>query len=384
MTSVINSIEIWDDLDCSDDIIRGIYSYGFQDPSEIQKKAIQPISTGKDIIVQAQSGSGKTGCFIIGALTRINSNLNTTQVVIISPTRELSIQTYNVFKQLGKYVDGLKLQLLIGGTSKDNDIRDITLNTPHVLISCAGRLTDMLNRNIIKADTIQILILDEADELLSYGFKDQIYDIFQYLPSDIQVALFSATIPSDLGALTDKFMRDPIKIFVKNTDLTLQGIKQYYVALDDDSQKNDIIKDIYQLINVSQSIIYCNSVNRVQRLYENMTESQFPVCQIHSGMDKQERTQNYDDFKNGKYRVLISSDVTSRGIDIQQVSTVINFDISRDVHTYLHRIGRSGRWGRKGIAINFVTKRDINNLSNIEKHYGITIEELPLNWNENY
>ena len=378
------SIEKWDDLECDDRILRGIYSYGFETPSSIQKLAIKPMSTGVDIIAQSQSGTGKTGCFIIGALTRLKFDKSTTQVLIISPTRELSIQTYNVFKNISSYIDSFNIQLLIGGTAKELDIKNLRENKPQVLIGCAGRITDMLNRRLIDTKTLKLMILDEADELLSHGFKEQIYDIFQFMPSDIQVALFSATMPNELEALTKKFMRNPIKILVKNNELTLEGIKQYYVGLETDNQKYDTLKDIYELISVSQSIIYCNTVKRVQFLYEQMLKDDFPVCQIHSGMDKQERIKNYEDYKLGKYRVLISSDVTARGIDIQQVSTVINYDITKDVHTYLHRIGRSGRWGRKGISINFVTMKDMNILIQIEKHYDTQIEELPLNWSENY
>ena len=378
------SIDNWDDLDCDDAILRGIYSYGFETPSSIQKQAIKPMSSGVDIIAQAQSGTGKTGCFIIGTLTRLICNEPTTQAIIISPTRELSIQTYNVFKNIGTYIENLKLHLLIGGTSKNLDIKNLKEEQPHVLIGCAGRIMDMLNRKLINTNTLKIMILDEADEMLSFGFKEQIYDIFQFMPSNIQVALFSATMPSELECLTQKFMRNPVKILVKTKELTLEGIKQYYVGLETDDQKYETLKDIYELISVSQSIIYCNTVKRVQYLFEQMVKDDFPVCQIHSGMDKQERTKNYEDFKLGKYRVLISSDVTARGIDIQQVSTVINYDITKDVHTYLHRIGRSGRWGRKGVSINFITKRDANILTQIEKHYDTQIEELPTNWNENY
>ena len=378
------SIETWDDLECDDKILRGIYSYGFETPSSIQKLAIKPLSSGVDIIAQAQSGTGKTGCFIIGALTRLIFNEKTTQVLIISPTRELSIQTYNVFKNIGTYVENLNIQLLIGGTAKEIDIKNLRDNNPHVLIGCAGRITDMLNRRLINTKTLKLMILDESDELLSHGFKEQIYDIFQFMPSNIQVALFSATMPQELEALTKKFMRNPIKILVKTNELTLEGIKQYYVGLETDDQKYETLKDIYELVSVSQSIIYCNTVKRVQYLYDQMKNDDFPVCQIHSGMDTQERTHNYNEFKLGKYRVLISSDVTARGIDIQQVSTVINYDITKDVHTYLHRIGRSGRWGRKGISINFITKRDANILKQIEKHYDTQIDELPMNWNDNY
>jgi translation initiation factor 4A len=229
----------------------------------------------------------------------------------------------------------------------------------------------------------KILIMDEADELLSFGFKDQVYNIFQHMPSTIQVALFSATIPEELNKLTDKFMRNPVKILVKNEQLTLEGIRQYYIALENDEVKYDTLKDIYGSLTLSQSIIYCNSVKRVSDLYSAMNNDNFPVCQIHSSMDKDERTKNYEDFKNGKHRVLISSNVTARGLDVQQVSTVINFDLPNCVHNYLHRIGRSGRWGRKGVGINFVTQRDMRQMKQIEQHYNTKINELVENWATN-
>jgi translation initiation factor 4A len=200
------------------------------------------------------------------------------------------------------------------------------------------------------------------------------------MPNNIQVALFSATMPPELNTLTKKFMRNPIEIFVKAEQLTLEGINQYYVALENDNQKYDTLKDIYGNISISQCIIYCNSIKRVGDLYEAMVSDEFPVCHIHSGMDKIERIKNYNDFKSGKFRVLISSNVTSRGIDIQQVSTVINFDLPKCVHTYLHRIGRSGRWGRKGVGINFVTQYDMRSLKDIEAYYGTQINELTENF----
>ena len=192
-----------------------------------------------------------------------------------------------------------------------------------------------------------MVILDEADEMLSSGFKEQVYSVFQHLSNDIQIALFSATMPIQLYSLTDKFMRDPVKIIVKTEQLTLEGIKQFYVNLEDDDQKFDTIKDLFSTFCLSQCIIYCNSVRRVNDLYDAMIADNYPVCQIHSNLDKSERLKNYQEFKSGNQRVLISSNVTARGIDIQQVSTVINFDIPKDINTYLHRIGRSGRWGRK-------------------------------------
>jgi len=375
----------WEDLkNIKLPLLRGIYSYGFENPSPIQKKAIIPMIEKRDIIAQAQSGTGKTGCFTIGVLQLIDVTKNVTQAMILSPTRELSIQTKDVLDALGSQFNGLRTHLLIGGTSTDEDSRILQeANPPHVVIGCSGRIYDMMNRKKLNSKNITILVIDEADEMLSDGFKDQVYNIFQFLPNTTQVALFSATMPPELNVLTKKFMRNPVEIYVKAEQLTLEGINQYYVALDNDNQKYDTLKDIYGNISISQSIIYCNSIKRVSDLFEAMMADGFPVCHIHSSMNKLERTKNYMDFKNGKCRVLISSNVTSRGIDIQQVSTVINFDIPRCVHTYLHRIGRSGRWGRKGVGINFVTQRDMRVLKDIEEYYGTRINELTENWANN-
>jgi superfamily II DNA/RNA helicase len=376
----VKTIENWEDLNCKLELLRGIYAYGFEKPSPIQKKAICPMFDGKDIIAQAQSGTGKTACFSIGTLQHIDTSCNKTQAMILSPTRELSLQTYKVVKAIGNQFKNLTIQLLVGGTSTDTDIENLRSNPPHIIIGCPGRVHDMLRRKKLLPEDLTLIVLDEADEMLSQGFKEQVYNIFQYLPNNVQVALFSATMPNEVDSLTSKFMRNPVKVLVKAELLTLEGIQQYYVALESDEQKYDTLKDLYGTISLSQSIIYCNSTKRVQDLYDAMIQDNFPVCQIHSQMEKDERLQSFNDFLNGTSRVLISSNVTARGIDIQQVSTVINFDVPKCVHTYLHRIGRSGRWGRKGMGINFVTRRDTRKLREIEQHYSTQINELPANF----
>jgi superfamily II DNA/RNA helicase len=378
--SVLKELTSWEDLDAKVPLLRGIYAYGFETPSPIQKKAILPIFNKRDIIAQAQSGTGKTACFTIGALQLIDVTKRTTQAILLSPTRELAIQTKLVVENIGNMFSELRTQLLIGGTSVDEDIHQLHSNTPHIVIGCPGRMHDMLKRRKLASRDLRFFVLDEADEMLSAGFKDQIYNIFQFMPSTIQVALFSATLPNELHQLTNKFMRDPVEILVKAEKLTLEGIKQYYVALENDDQKYDTLKDIYSSLAISQSIIYCNSNKRVNDLYQAMQVDNFPACQMHSAMDKVERNRSYEDFKSGKCRVLISSNVTARGIDVQQVSTVINFDLPNCIHTYLHRIGRSGRWGRKGVGINFVTPRDVGTLKEIETHYGTKINELTADW----
>jgi translation initiation factor 4A len=380
VTNDVNEINSWEDLNVKMPLLRGIYAAGFELPSPIQRKSILPIFKKRDVIAQGQSGTGKTACFVIGVLENIDITLKKTQAIILSPTRELSIQTKIVFDQIGHSFPELTTQLLIGGNIVREDMRLLDENTPHVVIGCPGRIHDMLTRNKLENKNIKMLVFDEADELLSDGFKNQVYNIFQFMPHNTQVVLFSATLPNEIYKLTEKFMRDPVKILVKSEQLTLEGIRQYYIGLENDDQKYETLKDIYSVLTVSQSIIYCNSVKRVEMLYQALSNEQFPVCQIHSNMDKEERIRNYEEFKSGKHRVLISSNVTARGIDIQQVSTVINFDVPTCVHTYLHRIGRSGRWGRKGVGINFVTKRDLRLLKDIEQFYHTQINELSENW----
>jgi translation initiation factor 4A len=369
-------INSWDDLDIDPAILRGIFAHGFEKPSSIQQKAIKPILEGKDVLAQAQSGTGKTAAFTIGALSRVNFSKNETQVLVLSPTKELTNQTASVMSSIGSMIEGFRIQTLFGGSIVEEGSSFLNKNTPHIICGCPGRVNDMMRRGKI-SKTIKLIILDEADELLSSGFKEQVYNIFQNLNSDIQIALFSATIPESIKPLINKIMRSPVKISVKKDKLTLDGISQFFVAVDDDRQKYATLKELYSFLTVSQCIIYCNSVKRVADLYEAMREDEFPVCCIHSNMDKNDREIAFNDFKRGSARVLISSNVTSRGIDIQQVSTVINFDLPKCVHNYLHRIGRSGRWGRKGVGINFITRRDVTKITEIESHYDCKIPELP-------
>jgi len=370
-------INNWEDLEIDTNLLRGIFAHGFEKPSPIQRKAIKPIIQKKDIIAQAQSGTGKTATFTIGALSHVNTEDDTTQILCLSPTRELSVQTATVMRGIGSMMKNLRVQVLVGGSSIDEDIGNLKQNVPHVIAGCPGRVYDMMRRNHIVSKNIKLVVLDEADEMLSSGFKEQVYNIFQYFNNNIQVALFSATLPDHIQGITSKFMRNPVKIQVRAEQLTLEGISQYYVAVEDDRQKYLTLKDLYSFMSVSQCIIYANSVKRVSALYDAMMEDGFPVCRIHSGMDKSDRDHAFSDFRSGTYRVLISSNVTARGIDIQQVSVVINFDIPKDVHTYLHRIGRSGRWGRKGVGINMITRRDMSKLKEIEQYYSTQIKEMP-------
>jgi len=379
----------WEDetLDLKPKLVRGIYSMGFEIPSSIQKSALYPMvrnvnnNRHRDIIAQAQSGTGKTGAFTIGTLQLIDEKSDFTQALIVAPTHELATQTENVIKHLGLYLK-VRTMLLVGGTSVDKNKRDLSEIKPHVVVGTPGRIHDMIRRRYLLVDKMKLLVIDEADEMLSAGFKEQMYKIFQHLDNDIQVALFSATYSDELEELSRQFMQNPTQIRVKAQELTLQGIAQYYINLIDDVQKYETVKDIFESLSISQAIIYCNSTHRVDDLCEAMKTDNFPVEKIHGKMSEQERKENYVNFKNGACRVLITSDLFARGIDVQQVSIVINFDIPKNEHTYLHRIGRSGRWGRKGIAINFQTKQDCTKLKLFSDYYHTEIIEMPSNFTE--
>jgi translation initiation factor 4A len=360
--------EKFEDMNIRPNILRGIFTYGFENPSTIQQKAIVPIATGKDIIGQSQSGTGKTGAFTIGILNNLEEKTNSTQAIILSPTRELAEQIYTVIKLIGQFTK-YRIKLCVGGTKVEKT------DTCQILIGTPGRVLDMLNHNLINLASCKIFTLDEADEMLSRGFKEQIYDIFQFIPQTTQILLFSATMPADILELTKKFMTNPIHILVKKEELTLEGIKQYYIQVDKEDWKFETLIDLYKSFEVTQCVIFCNSKQKVEMIAQRLIDTGYSVSGIHA--DLLNRREIMDDFKTGKTRILITTDLLSRGIDVQHISLVINYDIPKSKETYIHRIGRSGRFGRKGIALNFITTMDSSHLKDIETFYNTQIEELP-------
>ena len=377
-----NVIEKWDEMKLHEDLLRGIYAYGFDAPSEIQKKSIIPIIENRDVIAQAQSGCGKTGSFTIGSLQRINFTKTKPQVLILSPTHELVNQTTEVIKGIGNFMKSLSVKSLVGGTSIRDDKQFLQDHSPQIVVGTVGRVLDMIEKRFLDISELSLFVLDEADEMLSQGFNEKIKHMFRsYLPVNTQVVLFSATMPPEMLNLTRSFMNSPVSILMEKEQLSLQCIQQYYVAVQNDYAKYCLLQDLFSVMNVSKCIIYCNSVHRVNDLYRRMIDDGFSVAAIHSKMNKMDRMRIFRHFRTGDARFLISSDITARGIDIQQVSAVVNYDLTRNVHTYLHRIGRSGRWGRRGIAINFVTRQDSRDMYALEQHYNIRINELPANFN---
>ena len=370
--------ESFDDLDIKDTLLRGIYGNGYETPSAIQQKAIKPVIDGCDIIAQAQSGTGKTATFSIGVLERIDETKNETQAVILAHTRELALQIESVIKNLSQYMN-ISINLSVGGTTVRNNIDEL-LKNPHIVIGTPGRVLDMINKKALDTRDLRLMILDEADEMLSKIFSNQIYDIFRFLPNNIQVGLFSATMTAEFFRISKCFMRNPVKILVKDEDLTLEGIKQFYINLEHNEFKYETLCDLYDLCSVSQTIIYCNSRTMVEELYRRLCEDNFSCVCMHGDLSQDDRNKIMSEFRNGTSRILISTDLLSRGIDIQQVSLVINYDIPNNIESYIHRIGRSGRYGRKGTSINFLTRYDIKKMKDIEEYYHTVIEELPENF----
>jgi len=367
----------FDDMNLKDDLLRGIYAYGFEKPSAIQQRGIMPILAGHDTIAQAQSGTGKTATFSISVLQSINLSHKATQALILAPTRELAQQIQKVVRALGDFLN-VSSHACIGGTLVRDDINTLRHGV-QIVVGTPGRVFDMVNRQCMILESVKLFVLDEADEMLSRGFKDQIYDIFQHLPPKVQVCLFSATMPPEILDISNRFMRDPVRILVKKDELTLEGIKQFYVAVDKEEWKFETLCDLYETLTITQAIIYCNTRRKVDWLTDKMGQRDFTVSSMHGDMTGQERELIMKEFRSGSSRVLITTDLLARGIDVQQVSLVINYDLPANRENYIHRIGRSGRFGRKGVAINFVTVEDTRAMRELEVHYNTQIEEMPMN-----
>jgi ATP-dependent RNA helicase len=373
----VKVISTFDSMGLREDLLRGIYAYGFEKPSAIQQRAIIPMSKGRDIIAQSQSGTGKTAVFCIGILQSLDMTTTDTQALVLSPTRELAEQSQKVMLALGDYMN-VQCHACIGGKSIGEDIRRLDYGV-QAISGTPGRVFDMIRRRHLRTRNIKMFVIDEADEMLNQGFKEQIYDIYRYLPPSVQVVLISATLPQEVLDMTKKFMNEPIRILVKRDELTLEGIKQFFVAVEREEWKFDTLCDLYDTLTITQAVIFCNTKRKVDWLTAKMRDANFTVSAMHGDMPQKERDAIMQEFRSGASRVLIATDVWGRGLDVQQVSLVINYDLPNNRELYIHRIGRSGRFGRKGVAINFVKNDDIRILRDIEQYYSTQIDEMPMN-----
>lgn len=374
-TKKVKIFPTFESMDLKPQLLKGIYNYGFEAPSAIQSRAIMQIIRGRDTVAQAQSGTGKTATFAIGILSLVDTKSKECQALVLSPTRELAQQIEGVIQHLGDYMN-VRSHACIGGTQVGEDVKKLQLGQ-HVISGTPGRVLDMIKRRNIGSRHVKMLVLDEADELLTKGFKEQIYDIYKTLPPGAQVVVVSATLTPEVLEMTGKFTTDPVKILVKRDDVTLKGIKQYYIQCEKEEWKFDTLCDLYDNLTITQAVIFCNTKAKVNWLAAQMRQSNFTVAAMHGDMKQDDRDSVMKEFRLGALRVLISTDVWARGIDVQQVSLVINYDLPLDKENYVHRIGRSGRFGRRGTAVNLVTAEDKDELRLLQHYYSTKIRPVP-------
>jgi len=372
----LKKYESFDEMGLKDDLIRGIYSYGFENPSKIQQLAIVPMSKHTDILAQSQSGTGKTGAFVVGSLSVVDTSIKAPQVLVLCPTRELSQQTERVAKALGSYMN-LKVLSATGGNQLRNDISTLKAGAQFI-VGTPGRIFDLIRRGDLSVEHIKYVILDEADQMLEDLFAEQIKAILDNkFPSSTRLALFSATMPQNVIEIAEHYLSNPARMLLPPDEVTLEGIKQYYVELEREDWKLPVLLDLYQQIAVNQALIYVNKRQKAEWLAKQLSAQGFTLEYIHGEMEVGERKKRMDDFRSGTVRVLISTDLLARGIDVQQVSLVVNYELPVQRENYVHRIGRSGRYGKKGVAVNLVYGDERNTLKEIERHYSTTISELP-------
>lgn len=369
-------LKSFDELKLNESILRGVYGYGFEIPSRIQSLALPHILEGKDVIAQSQAGTGKTGAFTIGVLNKIDVDKQYPQAIIMSNTHELADQINTVICKLANFMgDKFSTALSIGGMSlKDNVER---VKKAQVVIGTPGRIIDLLENKDFDPSNIKILVLDEADELLKKDFVEKTKLIISKMPPSTQMCIFSATLPDFALDLTKKFMTNPVVLLIKKERLTLDMVKQYYIDLKHETNKYDTIVDLYDKMSINQCIIFVNSVEKAEWLLTQLQKDKHDAKIIHGKLKNNERVEIMQNFRNGKFRVLIATDLMCRGIDVQQVSYVINYDLPKNFRSYIHRIGRSGRYGKSGVAINFVTRDDYRYMRELEHFYKITIEDMP-------
>eukprot|EP00891_Asterochloris_glomerata_P003069 jgi/Astpho2/3069/fgenesh1_pm.00051_%23_28_t len=355
------------------ELLQGIYEKGFEKPSPIQEESIPIALTGRDILARAKNGTGKTAAFTIPLLERIDTASSDIQAMILVPTRELALQNSQVCKELGKH---LKVEVMVttGGTSLRDDIMRL-YNSVHVVVATPGRILDLAGKGVAKLQSCKMMAMDEADKLLSPEFQPIVEQLINFLPSNRQILLYSATFPVVVKSFRDKFLRKPYVINLMD-ELTLKGVTQFY-AFVEERQKVHCLNTLFSKLQINQSIIFCNSVNRVELLSKKITELGYSCYYIHAKMRQDHRNRVFHDFRNGNCRNLVSSDLFTRGIDIQAVNVVINFDFPKNSETYLHRVGRSGRFGHLGLAVNLITYDDRFNLYRIEQELGTEIKPIP-------
>lgn len=355
------------------ELLMGIFEAGFERPSPIQEESIPIALTGRDILARAKNGTGKTAAFVIPVLEKVNPKKDKIQALLLVPTRELALQTSQVCKNLGKHT-GVNVMVTTGGTTLKDDIMRLS-ESVQVLVGTPGRILDLAGKGVADLSECTSFVMDEADKLLSPEFSPIVDQLISFLPQGRQIMLYSATFPMIVRTFKDKHLSNPYEINLMD-ELTLRGVTQYY-AFVEERQKVHCLNTLFSKLQINQSIIFCNSTNRVELLAKKITELGYSCFYSHAKMLQAHRNRVFHDFRNGVCRNLVCSDLLTRGIDIQAVNVVINFDFPKNAETYLHRIGRSGRFGHLGLAINLITYEDRFNLYKIEQELGTEIQSIP-------
>jgi translation initiation factor 4A len=374
--SPIQIVTSFDAMGLPEDLLRGIYQHGFERPSQIQSKAILPMVQGRDILAQAQSGTGKTGTFVIGSLSHVDPSLKKPQVLILVHVRELAQQIAKVATAIGAAMK-VKVLCAVGGNSLREDTRALEEGAQFI-VGTPGRIYDLVNRNALDRSEIRVLIMDEADQMLEDLFYKQVMCILEKgFPEKTKVALFSATMPENVVAVADKILNDPVRILIPPTAVRLDGIQQFYINLDREDHKFECICDLYKHLNITQAVIFCNKRQKAEMLAEKMAAQGYPITCLHGELEKGERARRMQQFINGGTRVMIATDIIARGIDVQQISLVINYELPPNTENYVHRIGRAGRYGRKGTTINLLLPEEEGMMNEISTLYGMELKPFP-------
>eukprot|EP00771_Trimastix_marina_P000263 gnl/Trimastix_PCT/1274.p1 GENE.gnl/Trimastix_PCT/1274~~gnl/Trimastix_PCT/1274.p1 ORF type:complete len:492 (+),score=91.65 gnl/Trimastix_PCT/1274:85-1476(+) len=363
----------FEDYGLKRELLMGIFEKGFEKPSPIQEEAIPIALTGHDLLARAKNGTGKTAAFLIPALEKIDLTQHHSQVLVLVPTRELALQTSQICRELGRHT-GSTTMVSTGGTNLRDDILRFR-NPAQIIVATPGRILDLAGKQVADLSRCTLLVMDEADKLLAPEWKEMISNIISYLPNDRQILLFSATFPVTVKDFKEVYMNNPYEINLME-ELTLKGITQYY-AFVEERQKVHCLHTLFNKLAINQAMIFCNSVNRVVLLAKKITELGYSCFYIHAKMSQHHRNRVFHDFRAGNFRTLVCSDLFTRGIDIQAVNVVINFDFPKNAETYLHRIGRSGRYGHLGLAINLITYDDRFNLFRVSRELGTEIQPIP-------
>jgi translation initiation factor 4A len=374
-------VKSFDEMNLPDDLLRGIYGHGFERPSAIQAKAIPPMAAGRDVLAQAQSGTGKTGAFTIGSLSHVNPAIKKPQVMILVHVRELAVQIARVASAIGSIMQ-LNVLCAVGGNPLREDINALE-NGAQFIVGTPGRIFDLVNRNMLDRTEMRVLILDEADQMLEDLFYKQVMCILEKgFPQETKVALFSATMPEHVIEVANKILNNPVRILIPPTAVRLEGIQQFFVPIDREDYKFECICDLYKHLNITQAVIFCNKRQKADILAEKMSAQGYPITCLHGELEKTERARRMDQFIKGQTRVMIATDIIARGIDVQQLSLVINYELPSNRENYVHRIGRAGRYGRKGTTINLLLPEEETAMKDICDHYGMTLEPLPNDLNK--